>query len=161
MAATAPILTEANGDYARVSVWKATPDDSQPWWEHWFFQHIFRPFLKYSKRYFRIPPPSKMNTDGSITFIEDIGIATDADIARAMCKDEFYKISWLPVNDGLPRESVEYRLHERPRSLVSGLPRVFPVAKPCAEILAEQKGVEALIARVDGIREKLRTPVAL
>lgn len=33
--------------------------------------------------------------------------------------------------------------------------------KPCAQILAEQKGVEALTAQVDRIRDKLRTPVAL
>lgn len=34
-------------------------------------------------------------------------------------------------------------------------------AKPCAQIRAEEEGVRALISKVDGIREKLRTPVAL
>jgi len=101
-----------------VAVRKNGLDADSPWWQRWYFRFIWRPFLRFSFKAFQIPAPHKMNADGSFTFLEGVGIATNLECADAMCKDECYRVAALPVNVGLPRESIQYEPHTYPRSRI-------------------------------------------
>lgn len=125
---------------AHVAVRKNGLDASTPWWQQAYFRFVWRPFLRFSFHVFRIPAPHKMNADGSFEFLEGIGIATDEEIAEAMCKDEFYRVAWLPVNTGLPRESLQqHKGHRYPRSTMPDRyrRRTFPLTVAPVAGLAE------------------------
>lgn len=69
------------------------------------------------------------------------------------------------INSSLPEEAVRYGDNEdqfplSPQTFIYRHGEALEV-KPCAQILAEQKGVEALINQVDGIRKKLKAHPAV
>lgn len=95
-------------------------DASAPWWERWFFRAVYLPFVRLSFKWLHIPAQGTLNADGSTSWVEHIGIATDIDSAREMCKGEFYAIQPLPVNGSLPEKSVQYKGHIYPRAMTPG-----------------------------------------
>lgn len=99
-----------------VGVRKYGLDESSPWWERWFFRLVYLPFVRFAFKWMHIPACSDLHPDGSVSWVEHIGIATDEQSAREMCKGEFYVVHSLPVNGSLPKESLQYKGHVYPGS---------------------------------------------
>lgn len=75
----------------------------------------------------------------------------------------FFKME-LPLDRPLPEGAVQFgdnndQFPDSPQTFIYSHGEAL-TAKPCAQILAEQEGVEALTAQVDRIREKLRSCTA-
>ena len=100
-----------------VTVRKYGLDRGSPWWQRWFFRWLYLPFVRRSHAWFKIPAQGTRHADGSLSWVEMIGIATDREVAEAMCQGEFYCVTRLPVNCGLPYESVHYRGHSYPKAV--------------------------------------------
>lgn len=146
-----------------VAVRKNGLDKTSPWWQQMYFRLVWLPFMRFSCKVFKIPAPEKMNADGSFTFIEGIGIATDEIYAEAMCKDEFYRVKPLPVNTALPRESVQWGSDTWPKSdkpdRYHGIDVAVLKAVPAKALNDDLSVVEDAIKQADRIRHKLQTPV--
>lgn len=103
-----------------VGVRKYGLDASTPWWERWFFRGLYLPFVRLSFKYLHIPAQGSFYSDGSFSWVEHIGVATDEQSAREMCKGEFYVVHKLPVNGELPKESLQYKGHVYPKAMSPG-----------------------------------------
>ena len=93
----------------------------------------------------------------TITFDKDRAI-------ELASRDGWFKIE-MPLDEPLPEDAVQFGDNSDQFPL-SEKTYIYHrgdklMVKPCAQILAEQRGVEALTAQVDRIRDKLRTPIAL
>lgn len=100
-----------------------------------------------------------MNADGSFSFLEGIAIATDQETAESMCKDEFYRVAPLPVNNPLPRQSIQYGVHTYPKSPMPDRyhSRIFPGVKSIAELNTEELMVEEMNAQLDRMNARVRS----
>lgn len=104
--------------------WKDRPDAREPWWIHWYFDHVYCPFLRFSFKHFRIPPRKQVTVTAdekgrvTTTFstFENGGVYDDADSADLACVDE--RDGYKPVarNRCTPRDSAEYGMVVFPRS---------------------------------------------
>lgn len=101
-----------------VDVRKYQLDEGTPWYERAFFRAVYLPFVRFAHRYFHIPAQGTKHPDGSFSWVENIGIATSEAAAQEMCKGEFYKYTALPIDSGLPKESVHYKGHVYPNSIM-------------------------------------------
>lgn len=102
-------------DVFLVDVRKYGLDESSPRWRRVFFENIYLPFLRFCFKWLKIPAQGTIHPDGSFSWVENIGVATEMETACAMCKGEFYRVSRLPLNDELPLESVQYKGHIYPK----------------------------------------------
>lgn len=115
-------------------------DHGTPWWQRAFFRVAYLPFARLSHRLFNMPALGEVDQGGRYSWVEPICIATDAEIAKAACLDEFYGVVWLPVNSSLPRDSVQYQAHVYPKAdnPLRHAVRNFPVAVPSAVLNREE-----------------------
>lgn len=129
---------------ALVGVRKYVLDRGTPWWQAAYFRAVYLPFARLSHMFFNMPALGEVEVDKNgkrrYSWVEPTCIATDTEIAKAACRDEFYFITWLPVNSSLPRESVQYRAHVYPKSdkPLRHAVRTFPVAVPSAVLNREE-----------------------
>lgn len=92
--------------------------------------------------------------------VEAQAITTTKECALGMASKPGWFVVELPLDHCLPEEPCQFRLHTFPASDAKARYDTDHrplVAKPCAEVLAEQKGVEAAIEQVDRMRSKLKT----
>lgn len=144
-----------------VAVRKNGLDDDAPWWQRWYERVVFQRFLRFSAKYFHVPAPYKREPDGSYTFLEHIGIATDPAYAASMVEPGAnYRLKTLPLNGALPVESVDWEPDIWPNSDNPNRYANINVARmkavPCEHLCQETKIVEERIEQVDRIRAKLR-----
>ena len=130
-----------------VGVRKYGLDANTPWWERVFFRVVYLPFVRLSFRWLHIPAQGTLHEDGSFSWVEHIGIAADMKTAQEMCKGEFYVVHALPLNSGLPEDSLQYKGHVYPKSVVPDRyrRRTFPLtAQPLAHLAVLQQSVTKL-----------------
>lgn len=96
-----------------VRLWRPGLDDQATWLENLWLTYVYRPFLRFSRRRFRIPAPAKMtkHPDGTETYewFEDIGVHTEEGSARAALEGELWQMKPLPLNVNLPEGSCQYQ----------------------------------------------------
>lgn len=104
--------------------WKDRPDADKPWWVHWYYDHIYVPFQRFSFKHFGIPR-SKQRTvetlpDGTVretwSWFENGSFFDDPDRADAACVDEFDGYKPIYKNRMVPRNSAEIGAVVFPRS---------------------------------------------
>lgn len=164
-----------------VSQRKYNLDPHRPWWETAFFRYLWLPIVRFGFKWMHIAGPGAYEPCGKcetcvhkevcgqchnprIALIEQQGVFSDRANADKACKNEFYSVKALPLDTELPQVSIQYKGHRAPASVIPDRyrRRTFPyTAKPCAEVAAEQKGVEALIQQVDRMRAKLKSSAVL
>lgn len=79
-----------------VIQWKDRPDAREPWWVHWYYNHVYVPFQRFSFKRFGIPRAKQRTVeklpDGTIretySWFENGGVFDDADCADLACVDE-------------------------------------------------------------------------
>jgi hypothetical protein len=107
-------------DLFYVGVRKYGLDKDTPWWERWFFRAIYLPFVRFAFKRLHIPAQGTYHEDGSFSWVENIGVATDEQAARDMCEGEFYEVRPIPLNGALPKESIQYKEPSYPRAKSPG-----------------------------------------
>jgi hypothetical protein len=157
------IVEPTPDDLIMVDVIKYGLDEGSEWWRVLYFRWLFLPILRFSFKWFRIPMPDARDADGRVSWREGIGIATDEATAKAMCKDEFYRWTPLPVNSALPRESMQYKEQVYPRSTKQD--RYLKPAFPLAAV--RRTGIDGILgairtldARVERLTEQAREPLS-
>lgn len=103
-------------DLFYVGVRKYGLDEGTPWWERWFFRAVYLPFVRLSFKWLHIPAQGTYHPDGSFSWVENIGVATSEQMAREMCKGEFYDVRPIPLNGCLPEESIQYKKPVYPKA---------------------------------------------
>lgn len=122
-----------------VGVRKYGLDATTPRWKQTFFRRVYLPFVRFCFKRLSIPAQGEIHADGSFSWVEHIGIATDRKTAEEMCKGEFYVIHTLPVNSPLPQESLQYKGQVYPKAVKPNRynRRTFPLtAQPCDHLIA-------------------------
>lgn len=115
---------EPQPDAYLVIQWKDRPDAREPWWVHWYFDHVYCPFLRFSFKYFGIPPRKQVTVTadekGQVTTtfstFENGGVYDDPESADIACVDERDGYKKIPRNRCAPRDSAEYGTVVFPRS---------------------------------------------
>lgn len=111
-------------DLYLVIQWKDRPDAREPWWVHWFYNHIHVQYLRLAFKYFRIPRAKQVSVtadeQGHITTVfswfENGGVYDTPDQADVACVDEFDGYKPIPHNRCAGRESGEYETPIFPRA---------------------------------------------
>lgn len=116
-------------------------DPSRPWWEKAFFRYAFLPFVRFAFKRMHIGAPAAMDADGSISLLEEQGVYWDEETARQNCTGEFWCVKPFPLNTAFPGETVQYKGHIYPHSI---LPyrhrrRTFPTAPAPVQQLTKIK----------------------
>lgn len=107
-----------------VIQWKDRPDAHEPWWVHWFYDHVYIPFQRFAFKYFRIPRAKQRTVevlpDGTkretYSWFENGGFFDDADRADLACVDEFDGYKPIYKNRCMPKDSAELGAVVFPRS---------------------------------------------
>lgn len=137
-------------------------DSTSPWWRRAYFQFFYRPFLRFSFNVFGVPTAGEIKADGSVTWLEKIGIFATIEEADKACLTEHYVITPMDFGDSLPEESIQHHGQIRPRASqpnrYNKLILSFTV-KRASTICDEEAGIASAIARMDLLRDKLRTTV--
>lgn len=107
-----------------VIQWKDRPDAREPWWVHFFYDHVYVPFQRFSFKYFNIPRAKQRTVevlpDGTrretYSWFENGGFFDSSECADLACVDE--QDGYKPVykNRSAPRESAEIGQVVFPRS---------------------------------------------
>ena len=111
-------------DLYLVIQWKDRPDKKAPWWQHWYYDHIYVPFLRFSFKYFKVPRAKQTSItsddQGRVTTVfswfENGGVYDTPEQADVACVDEFDGYKNVPRNRCTPRDSAEYGVVIFPRS---------------------------------------------
>lgn len=101
-----------------VSQRKYNLDPSCPWWQKAWFRYVFMPFVRFSFRRMKCAAPAALEPDGRIALIEEQGVYTDRQAAEAACQGEFWQVKPLPVDSPLPCETIQYKGHRYPQSVM-------------------------------------------
>lgn len=147
-----------------VSQRKYNLDEDRPWWEIAFFGWIWLPVVRFGFKWMHIAAPSAMEPDGTIVLIEQQGCFTDRASADACCRDEFYSVKVLPLDEEFPEQSVQSMGHRAPKSVMPNRyrrPYFRSAAKRRAETVAEQESISVAIAKVDSLRARVSANVSL
>lgn len=114
-----------------VSQRKYNLDPSRPWWQKAYFRYIFLTFVRLSFRYAGIAAAGAIESDGTVVIIEQQKVCTTKADAEALCRsqNEFWSWKPLPVDTELPTQSVQYKGHHNPLSVIPDRyrRRTFPV----------------------------------
>lgn len=111
-------------DLYLVIQWKDRPDAREPWWVHWFYDHIHVPYLRFVFKHLRIPRSKQVSVTadekGRVTTVfstfENGGVYDTPEQADVACVDEFDGYKNIPRNRCAPRDSAEYGTVVFPRS---------------------------------------------
>lgn len=111
-----PVPTPDNSDIYLTIHWKDRPDEREPWWVHWYYDHVYVPFLRFSFKRFRIPRAKQAsveadkdgNTRTTFSWFENGGAFPTPQQADLACVDEFDGYKPIPYNRCAPRDSAEY-----------------------------------------------------
>lgn len=116
---------EESNDIGFLTIqWKDRPDARESWWVHWYYDHVYIPFQRFSFKWFRIPRAKQVSVtvddQGRVTttfsWFENGGVFDDADRADLACVDEFDGYKPIYRNRSAPRESAEIGAVVFPRS---------------------------------------------
>lgn len=88
------------------------------WYALLYLHLIWLPVVRFGFKRMGIACPSALRPDGSIEFFEEIGAYWNESEAKAACKDDNYSVKPFPLNITLPAESVQYKGHVTPRSIL-------------------------------------------
>lgn len=163
-------------ELALVSQRKYNLDEGRPWWETLYFRFVWLPVVRFGFNKMHIAGPAAYEPCGEcagcaqkvaclrpvIVLIEQKALYSEPRDAERLCAQNNAFWSWkpLPLDAELPDQSTQYKGHRLPGALLPDRYRrpSFPlIAKPLSEISAEGKGVAEAIAKVDSIRENLKT----
>ncbi len=93
-------------------LWRSGLDEFASEFQKWFLEHVYLPFLRFSRKRVGIPAPAKLtiHPDGTQTFewFEDMGAYPVKSDADAACQDQYWMVKPLPLNTPLPERSMEY-----------------------------------------------------
>lgn len=111
-------------DLYLVIQWKDRPDKEAPWWQHWYYDHVYVPFLRFSFNHFKVPRAKQVSVtadeQGRVTTVyswfENGGIYDTPEQAETACIEEFDGYKNVPHNRCAPRDSAEYGTVVFPRS---------------------------------------------
>lgn len=135
-----------------VTVRKYGVDADSPWWRRLYFRAVHLPLQRFAF-VMKIPPMGELDKDGRFSWLEYIGIATDAETAKKMCEGEFYEHHPLPVNSSLPRESIQYseQVYEKAERPHRFDRQVFPRVQSLKDIAAER----TMLAQLDALSRRI------
>lgn len=145
-----------------VSQRKYNLDEDRPWWEKAYFRLIYLPVVRFGFKRMHIACPAAMKPDGTIELVEQQGVYTDPERAKAALKNEYYGTKQLPLDTPLPEKSSQYKGHKYPLSIMPDRyrRRTYPlVAQSQRQLNDIQKGVTEAIEQVDRIWANVRAPV--
>lgn len=111
-------------DLYLVIQWKDRPDATAPWWQHWYYNHVYTRFLRFSFKYFKVPRAKQksVTSDGNghttivYSWFENGGVYDTPEQADIACVEEFDGYKNIPRNRCAPRDSAEYGTVIFPRS---------------------------------------------
>ena len=120
------------------------------------------PFVRFAFNRMHIPAHGAIDRDGRFSWVETVIVTFDKELADTASQDEFYCVRRYPINSGLPEESVQYKGHKYPNSVMPDRYRRIDhslTVKPTREIEAERKAMAGLYQKVEGLGAKIRKPV--
>ena len=125
----------------------------RPWWERLFFWGIFLPVVRFSFKRMHIGAPGAMDAQGNITIFEEQGIYTEREFAESTCENEFWQVKPIPLDVGLPKESVQYKSHKYPKSVMPDRyrHRTFPAPVPLNQLHQIKRAFEVISEKATGI----------
>lgn len=94
-----------------VAHWKWELDPSTPWYRKAFFKYVFRPFIHFSWRWFKIPCPKGLEVTGNkqtIFWFENGGFFSTEDQAEIACTGPWHGYKDVPMDRCFPSESAQY-----------------------------------------------------
>ncbi len=136
-----------------VSQRKYKPDPSRPWWERLFFQWIWLPFNRFSIKVMNIGALAGVDAEGNLFMLEEEGVYLDDEVAQKNCKGEFWCVKKIPLNMSFPGETVQYKGHVYPRSIMPDRyrRRTYPIAPAPVCQLAQIKKRFETISKTAGV----------
>jgi hypothetical protein len=94
-----------------------------------------------------------MRPDGSIVLIEQQGVYFDKERAARTCENEFWTVKTLPIDIPLPKESVQYKGHRSPQSVMPDRyrRRTFPAPVPVHQLKQIERAFKTISEKATGI----------
>lgn len=145
-----------------VAHWKWELDPGTPWHRRFFFKYIYRPFIRFAWKRFKIPAVNGMEIEGNkyrVIWFENGGFFSSEDQANLACINEFHGYKDVPLDRQFPDESCQYSSLVFPRQNDPRQNRRKPtfsiVATPRSEILRVEKQIVELEKQIKELRQAI------
>jgi hypothetical protein len=112
-------ITQPSEVVYHVGQRKYNIDARCPWWQQWFFRHIYLPFNRFAFKYVHIPAMDEVEINGKrLTFCwyEDEGVFDDEHQADNACQGEFWRVKPILKNRVYPARTAQRTGHRYPRA---------------------------------------------
>lgn len=94
-----------------VFLWKWELDKGTKWYRRFFFWYIYRPFIHFAWKVFKVPAANGIEVDGNkyrVVWFENMGFFSSEDQADIACTTEWHGYKDVPLDRRFPDESCQY-----------------------------------------------------